>query len=129
MKLWNKDQTTLSEAIEIFTIGNDKIFDVLLAKQDVIGSIAHVKMLHSIGILSEEEIIAVENALQQILKTINEGNFVIEEHVEDVHSQIEMMLTNSTVAGQKSPSYSSDRQLTRPMFAIDLPSHGFSAHV
>lgn len=94
MKLWNKNQTTLSDAIEIFTIGNDKIFDVLLAKHDVIGSIAHAKMLHSIGILSEEEVIAVENALQQILKTINEGNFVIEEHVEDVHSQIEIMLTN-----------------------------------
>ncbi len=95
MKLWNKDQTILSEAIEKFTIGNDKIFDIQLAKHDVIGSIAHAKMLYSIDILSQEEIIAVENALQQILKTINDGNFVIEEHVEDVHSQIEIILTNS----------------------------------
>ena len=93
MKLWNKDQTTLSESIEKFTVGNDKIFDVQLAKYDVIGSIAHAKMLHSIGILNDEEIVAVENALQQILQKINERKFVIQENVEDVHSQIEMMLT------------------------------------
>jgi argininosuccinate lyase len=102
MKLWNKDQTTLSESIEKFTVGNDKIFDVQLAKHDVIGSIAHAKMLHSIGILNEDEIVAVENALQQILKTIEEGTFVIEEQVEDVHSQIEIMLSNSVgEAGKK----------------------------
>ena len=94
MKLWNKDATTLSESIEKFTVGNDKIFDVQLAKYDVIGSIAHAKMLHSIGILNEVEITEVENALEKILKTIEEGKFVIEDHVEDVHSQIEMMLTN-----------------------------------
>jgi argininosuccinate lyase len=93
MKLWNKDSTTLSESIEKFTVGNDKIFDVQLAKHDVAGSIAHAKMLHTIGILNEEEIVTVENALLQILQTINDGKFVIEEHVEDVHSQIEMMLT------------------------------------
>ncbi len=93
MKLWNKDSTTLSESIEKFTVGNDKIFDVQLAKHDVIGSIAHAKMLHSIGILNNEEITAVENALNKILQTIEKGEFVIEEHVEDVHSQIEMMLT------------------------------------
>ncbi len=94
MKLWNKDQTTLSEAIEKFTIGNDKIFDIQLAKHDAIGSIAHAKMLHSIGILSAEEIVVVDNALQQILKIIDDGKFIIDEHVEDVHSQIEIMLTN-----------------------------------
>ena len=94
MKLWNKDSTTLSESIEKFTVGNDKIFDVQLAKHDVIGSIAHAKMLHSIGILNEEEIISVENALNIILQKINDGQFVIEKHVEDVHSQLEIMLTN-----------------------------------
>ena len=93
MKLWNKDSTTLSESIERFTVGNDKIFDIQLAKHDVIGSIAHAKMLHSIGILNEVEITEVENALEKILKTIEEGKFVIEDHVEDVHSQIEIMLT------------------------------------
>jgi len=93
MKLWNKDATTLSESIEKFTVGNDKIFDIQLAKHDVIGSIAHAKMLHSIGILNDVEIAEIENALQQILKTIEDGKFIIEEHVEDVHSQIEMMLT------------------------------------
>ncbi len=94
MKLWTKDATTLSESIEKFTVGNDKIFDVQLAKHDVIGSLAHAKMLHSIGILNEVENVEIENALQQILQTIENGKFIIEEHVEDVHSQIEMMLTN-----------------------------------
>ena len=93
MKLWNKDATNLSESIEKFTVGNDKIFDVQLAKYDVIGSKAHAKMLHSIGILNEVEIVEIENALQQMLQKIENGNFIIEEHVEDVHSQIEMMLT------------------------------------
>ena len=94
MKLWNKDATTLSESIEKFTVGNDKIFDVQLAKYDVIGSMAHAKMLHSIGIINDKEITEVQNAFLQIEKTISQGKFVIEEHVEDVHSQIEMMLTD-----------------------------------
>ncbi len=94
MKLWNKDSTSLSESIEKFTVGNDKIFDVQLAKYDVMGSVAHAKMLHSIGILNEEEILALENAFKQILQTIEEGKFSIEAQVEDVHSQIEIMLTN-----------------------------------
>lgn len=94
MKLWNKDSTTLSESIEKFTVGNDKIFDVQLAKHDVIGSIAHAKMLNSIGILNDEEIVAVEKALNIILQKVIDGKFIIEENVEDVHSQIEMMLTN-----------------------------------
>jgi argininosuccinate lyase len=93
MKLWNKNATTLSESIEKFTVGNDKIFDIQLAKHDVIGSIAHAKMLHCIGILNEVEIVELENALQQILQKIEDKKFVIEEHVEDVHSQIEKTLT------------------------------------
>ncbi len=94
MKLWSKNATSLSESIEKFTVGNDKIFDVQLAKYDVMGSVAHAKMLHSIGILNEEEILALENAFKQILQTIEEGKFLIEALVEDVHSQIEIMLTN-----------------------------------
>ena len=93
MKLWSKDATTLSESIEKFTVGNDKMFDIQLAKHDIIGSLAHAKMLHRIGILNEVEIVELENALQQILQQIKKGEFLIEEHVEDVHSQIEMMLT------------------------------------
>ena len=93
MKLWNKDQTSLAESVEKFTVGNDKIFDVVLAKHDVIGSFAHAKMLHSIGILSSEEITAVENALDNILQKILNNDFKIDDDVEDVHSQIEMMLT------------------------------------
>ena len=93
MKLWNKDQTSLAESVEKFTVGNDKIFDVVLAKHDVIGSLAHAKMLHSIGILSSEEITAVENALDNILQKILNNDFKIDDDVEDVHSQIEMMLT------------------------------------
>ncbi len=101
MKLWNKDATSLTDSIEKFTVGNDKIFDVQLAKHDVMGSIAHAKMLHSIKILSDIEIVEIENAFEQILEIIKNGKFIIEENVEDVHSQIEMMLTNMIGAGGK----------------------------
>ena len=93
MKLWNKDQTSLAESVEKFTVGNDKIFDILLAKQDVIGSLAHAKMLKHIGILNTEELSAVEKALDTILQKIINNDFKIDDDVEDVHSQIEMMLT------------------------------------
>ena len=93
MKLWNKDQTSLAESVEKFTVGNDKVFDVLLAKHDVIGSLAHAKMLQHIGILSNEELYAVEKALDTILKKITNNDFKLDDEVEDVHSQIEMMLT------------------------------------
>ena len=93
MKLWNKDQTSLAESVEKFTVGNDKIFDILLAKHDVIGSLAHAKMLQHIGILSNEELSAVEKALDTILQRILNNEFKIDDDVEDVHSQIEMMLT------------------------------------
>ena len=93
MKLWDKDQTSLAENVEKFTVGNDKVFDVLLAKQDVKGSLAHAKMLRHIGILSNEELSAVENALDTILQKIINKEFKIDDDVEDVHSQIEIMLT------------------------------------
>ena len=93
MKLWNKDQTSLAKSVEKFTVGNDKIFDILLAKQDVIGSLAHAKMLMHIGILNTEELSAVEKALDTILQKILNNDFKIDDDVEDVHSQIEMMLT------------------------------------
>ena len=93
MKLWNKNQTSMAESVEKFTVGNDKIFDILLAKQDFIGSLAHTEMLQHIGILSMEELFAVEKALDIILQKIINNNFKIDDDVEDVHSQIEMMLT------------------------------------
>ena len=93
MKLWNKNQTSMAESVEKFTVGNDKIFDILLAKQDFIGSLAHTEMLQHIGILSTEELFAVEKALDIILQKIINNNFKIDDDVEDVHSQIEMMLT------------------------------------
>ena len=93
MKLWNKDQTSLTESVEKFTVGNDKVFDVLLAKYDVVGSIAHAKMLQRIGIISKDELIEIEKALEQILQKVISNEFKIDDDVEDIHSQIEMMLT------------------------------------
>ena len=93
MKLWNKDQTSLTESVEKFTVGNDKVFDVLLAKYDVVGSIAHAKMLQRIGIISKNELIEIEKALEQILQKVISNEFKINDDVEDIHSQIEMMLT------------------------------------
>lgn len=93
MKLWNKDQTSLTESVEKFTVGNDKVFDVLLAKYDVVGSIAHAKMLQRIGIISKNELIEIEKALEQILQKVISNEFKIDDDVEDIHSQIEMMLT------------------------------------
>src|SRR5215471_3794567 len=99
MKLW-KDNTTasaseISKKIEDFTVGEDKIWDLFLAEADVKGSLAHAKMLHEIGLLTENELEDIEKGLQDILMTIEQGEFVIEEGVEDVHSQIEFMLTEN----------------------------------
>jgi argininosuccinate lyase len=93
MKLWSKEHTETTQQVELFTVGNDKIFDVLLAKYDVIGSIAHAKMLQQIGILTQAELDSLLQAFESIHKTINDGQFVIDNDVEDVHSQIEMQLT------------------------------------
>ena len=92
MKLWDKGFST-DKKIDIFTVGNDRELDLVLAKYDVIGSLAHAKMLHKIGLLSKEEIKSVEKELQAILKTIEKDNFTIEDSFEDVHSKIEFLLT------------------------------------
>ncbi len=92
MKLWQKEITSTSQFVEQFTVGRDKEFDVLLAKYDIEGSIAHVTMLGEVGLMSKEEADTAINALQEILKTTEQGLFVIEEGVEDVHSQVEMRL-------------------------------------
>ena len=92
MKLWDKGFST-DKKIDVFTVGNDRELDLLLAKYDVIGSLAHAKMLHKIGLLSKEEIDAVEKELNAILETVQNGAFTIEDTFEDVHSKVEFLLT------------------------------------
>jgi argininosuccinate lyase len=93
MKLWQKENTSVSALVERFTVGRDKEFDVLLAKYDVQGSLAHVKMLGEVGLMTREEAEIAVNALEQILVEIQDSKFAIQNDVEDVHSQIELMLT------------------------------------
>lgn len=92
MKLWQKDKSALLE-IEKFTIGNDRQLDICLATFDVLGSLAHIKMLASVGLLSSDDCKLLHNALIQIHSEIEAGNFKIDDGVEDIHSQIEIMLT------------------------------------
>lgn len=94
-KLWGKEQNTETDAfVESFTVGQDRELDVLLARHDVEGTIAHITMLESVGLLETEELEQLKAELIRIRdEDIAEGSFVIEEGVEDVHSQIELMLT------------------------------------
>lgn len=93
MKLWQKENTATSELIEKFTVGRDKEFDLLLAKYDVQGSIAHVTMLGEVGLMKKEEAEKAVAALRQIEWEIVTGQFAISADVEDVHSQVEFLLT------------------------------------
>ena len=92
MKLWNKGFEP-DKAIEEFTVGADRELDLRLARYDVIGSMAHIRMLESIGLLGSDELPVLLDALQRILSSVEQGEFVIEDGVEDVHSQVELMLT------------------------------------
>ena len=92
MKLWDKGYAT-DAFVEEFTVGRDRELDLYLAEADVLGNMAHMKMLHSIGLLSAEDAVALEQGLKEIYKQVQRGEFVIEEGVEDVHSQVEFMLT------------------------------------
>lgn len=94
MKLWQKGYKT-NEKIELFTVGNDAMFDLQLAEYDVLGSIAHAQMITSIGLLTKDELKKIEAELKKIYKQIKAGKFKIESGVEDVHSQIELMLTQA----------------------------------
>lgn len=91
-KLWDKGKATNAE-IERFTVGKDREMDIFLAKHDVIGSMAHVTMLESIGLIEKEELPLLLSELRSIYTLAESGEFVIEEGVEDVHSQVELMLT------------------------------------
>lgn len=93
MKLWQKDTTNTAQKIEDFTVGRDKEFDLILAPYDVQGSLAHAKQLHQIGLLTAAEWQLIEQELQSILTQIANNKFVLRDDVEDVHSQIEFMLT------------------------------------
>ena len=93
MKLWQKDSTVTSDQIQQFTVGKDKEFDVLLAKYDVQGSLAHTAMLEKVGLLPTEEYNAIKKELEAIHADIEAGRFVMRDDVEDIHSQIEEMLT------------------------------------
>jgi argininosuccinate lyase len=92
MKLWQKDIQSL-KSVEKFTVGNDRELDIYLAPFDVLGSLAHSKMLASIGLLSKEELALLEVELKNIYQLIQKGNFKLNEGVEDIHSQVELMLT------------------------------------
>lgn len=99
MKLWQKNTqeefTEIQRIVERFTVGSDKTWDLCLACADIKGSLAHAEMLFSIGLLSESEWLQLQDGLQAIMKSVEAGSFVIEDGVEDVHSQIELLLTRS----------------------------------
>lgn len=92
MKLWQKN-TLVNKDIEEYTVGKDREMDLYLAKHDVLGSMAHITMLESVGLLSKDELTSLLRELKAIYEIAVKGDFVIEEGIEDVHSQIEMMLT------------------------------------
>jgi argininosuccinate lyase len=93
MKLWSKETTNTSRLVETFTVGRDKEFDILLAKYDVQGSMAHVRMLGEVGLMTKEEADIAIKGLETIATEIEQGSFKIEEGIEDVHSQVEFLLT------------------------------------
>ena len=92
MKLWQKNTESLKE-VETFTVGKDRELDLLLAPYDVLGSLAHIKMLNSVGLLNNVELTELQKELKDIYKDIDAGNFSLEEGVEDIHSQVEFLLT------------------------------------
>jgi argininosuccinate lyase len=94
MKLWEKD-FLVQPQIDAFTVGKDREMDLLLAKYDVLGSLAHIQMLESIQLISKNELDVLSAALKNIYQDIEKGLFKMEDDVEDVHSQIELLLTKS----------------------------------
>ena len=92
MKLWEKN-VQVTDEIDRFTVGHDRELDRYLAKYDVLGSMAHVTMLHHIGLIADEELPLLLAELKQIYQRAATGDFVIEDDIEDVHSQVELMLT------------------------------------
>jgi argininosuccinate lyase len=93
MKLWSKENTSTSDQIEKFTVGHDNEFDTLLAEHDITGTIAHVSMLQQAGLMDRKDADDALKGLKQILEEIKNKTFTIEEGVEDIHSQVELLLT------------------------------------
>jgi len=92
-KLWSKTSTSTSALIETFTVGRDREFDILLAEYDVLGSLAHTEMLASVGLLGKDDLAQIKQGLTDILSEIRSGSFTIDKDIEDVHSQVEYLLT------------------------------------
>jgi len=92
MKIWQKN-IEVNKSIETFTVGKDRELDLQMAAFDVLGSLAHVEMLASINLLTADELAEVQTALKVIYKEIEDGKFTIDDNVEDVHSQVEWLLT------------------------------------
>jgi argininosuccinate lyase len=92
MKLWQKDKNTF-EAVEKFTVGQDREMDLYLAAYDVLGSLAHIRMLESIGLLGSEDLTRLSAGLRDIYRQIQSGDFRLADDVEDIHSQVELLLT------------------------------------
>ena len=93
-KLWEKN-VQVDASIDLFTVGRDREMDLYLARYDILGSIAHITMLESIGLLTREELDKLTQELRNIYAIAEKGDFLIEDGVEDVHSQVELMLTRS----------------------------------
>ncbi|MBX9779577.1 MAG: argininosuccinate lyase [Chitinophagaceae bacterium] len=93
MKLWSKSGTATASVVESFTVGKDKDFDAMLAPFDVLGSIAHAKMLGHVGLLTDTESAQLISALKNIYIEVNATDFVIPSSVEDIHSYVELLLT------------------------------------
>src|SRR5690625_5221218 len=92
MKLWQKNNTSLAE-VDQFTVGNDREMDIHLAPFDVMGSLAHIRMLNSVDLLSDEDLEKLTRELKKIYREIKDGRFTLEDDVEDIHSQVELLLT------------------------------------
>ena len=93
MKLWQKDKASLKE-VETFTVGKDREMDMYLSAFDVLGSLAHIQMLESVGLLSKDELSQLQEELKNIYQQIQKGAFKLQDDVEDIHSQVEILLTN-----------------------------------
>ena len=92
MKLWQKDKASLKD-VETFTVGKDREMDMYLAAFDVLGSLAHTTMLESVGLLTKEDLEVLKIELKKIYQNIQQGNFSLQDNVEDIHSQVELILT------------------------------------
>ena len=93
MKVWQKDKASLKE-VEMFTVGKDREMDMYLASFDVLGSLAHIQMLESVGLLTKDELTQLQQALRNIYQQVENGDFTLQDDVEDIHSQVELLLTH-----------------------------------